>query len=132
MYYLKCQLNHQKSLEYKHRHKARGGHGLLKLHSGPPCPTLLRPADRPPLEWPYCHFWDGPPTVTVFYPFGHPTLYTFEYKDRCKIRSEPKQRYTAWGIQGIEDGRRSPVLQAGHHQNGSPAGNRRVGHDGPR
>jgi hypothetical protein len=30
----------------------RGGHGLL----GPPCPTLLRPAGRPPVKRPYSRF----------------------------------------------------------------------------
>jgi hypothetical protein len=41
---------------------ARGGHGLyLKFHSGPPCPTLLRPAGGPPLKRPYGRFMADPP-----------------------------------------------------------------------
>jgi hypothetical protein len=33
----------------------------LKYHWGPPCPTLLCPAGRPPLKWP----------AAIFYPVGH-------------------------------------------------------------
>jgi hypothetical protein len=33
----------------------------LKFHLGPPCPTLLRPADGPPLKRPYSRFRGGPP-----------------------------------------------------------------------
>jgi hypothetical protein len=43
----------------------------LKLHRGPPCPTLLRPVSGPPLKW------QGGRPSTVFYLFGHPMLYTY-------------------------------------------------------
>jgi hypothetical protein len=33
----------------------------LKLHPGPPCPTLLRPAVAPPPKRPYDRFGAGPP-----------------------------------------------------------------------
>jgi hypothetical protein len=33
----------------------------LKLHLGLPCPTLLCPAGRPPLKWPYNSFRSGQP-----------------------------------------------------------------------
>jgi hypothetical protein len=34
----------------------------LKYHSGPPCPTLLRPVGGQPLKRPYSCFRGGPPT----------------------------------------------------------------------
>jgi hypothetical protein len=58
---------------------ARGGHGLPKVSPGPPCPTLPRPAGRPPLKRLYGRFRGGPPTGRVahgrLYPFGHPAPY---------------------------------------------------------
>jgi hypothetical protein len=33
----------------------------LKLHPGPPCPTLLRPAGGSPMKQPYGHFMGGLP-----------------------------------------------------------------------
>jgi hypothetical protein len=33
----------------------------LKFHPGPPCPTILRPAGKPPLKRPYGCFRDDPP-----------------------------------------------------------------------
>jgi hypothetical protein len=53
----------------------RGDHGLLKVSSGP-CSTLLRPAGRPPLTWPYGCFRGGPPAewsaCSRFQPFWTP------------------------------------------------------------
>jgi hypothetical protein len=43
---------------------ARGGHGLPKVSPGPAMPTLLRPADGPPLKWPYGCFSGGPFTAS--------------------------------------------------------------------
>jgi hypothetical protein len=40
---------------------ARGGHEL-KFYRGPPCPTFLHPASKPPLKRPYGRFSGGPPT----------------------------------------------------------------------
>jgi hypothetical protein len=36
----------------------------LKFHLGPPYPTLLRPAVRPPLRRPYSHFKGGLPKLS--------------------------------------------------------------------
>jgi hypothetical protein len=50
----------------------------LKFHPGPPCPTLLHPAGRPPPKQPYIRFWSGPPAgrhTAVLYPLGYPTPY---------------------------------------------------------
>jgi hypothetical protein len=49
----------------------------LKFHPGPPCPTLLRPAGRPPPERPYARsilpFWT--PKATHLYFFDSPTQF---------------------------------------------------------
>jgi hypothetical protein len=47
----------------------------LKLHPGPLCSTLLRPAGGPPLKRPYSHFKAC--SLAVFYPFGYPTPYAY-------------------------------------------------------
>jgi hypothetical protein len=52
----------------------------LKHHSGPPCPTLLRPAGGTPLEQVasgVAHSQGRRPTAD-FYPFGHPMPYAYE------------------------------------------------------
>jgi hypothetical protein len=61
-----------------HKRVARGGHGI-KIHPGPPCPTLLRPVGRPPLspgpraQGPGVACQQGMYPAAVFYPIGHPS-----------------------------------------------------------
>jgi hypothetical protein len=45
-----------------HGRMARGGHGLPKVSSGLPCPTLLRSAGGPPLKRSYGCLRGDPPT----------------------------------------------------------------------
>jgi hypothetical protein len=47
----------------------------LKFHLGPPCPTLLRPAGRPPLKRPYGCFKGR----AVLYPLKHPLPYVYGF-----------------------------------------------------
>jgi hypothetical protein len=54
----------------------------LKFHPDPLCPTLPCHMGGPPLKWLYGHFRGDPPAGRVacgaiFYPFGHPTSYTY-------------------------------------------------------
>jgi hypothetical protein len=67
----------------------------LQFHPGPPCLTVLHPADRPPLTavsgvarpqsgWP----------AAVFYLFGHPTPYTYACKRWSRIGKHFERRFT--------------------------------------
>jgi hypothetical protein len=74
-----------------HRRMARGGQLAMDsvwFHPGPPCLTLLRPADRPPLKLPYSYsrFRGGSPAA-VFYHSGHPTPYAYGEADEAEPRA---------------------------------------------
>jgi hypothetical protein len=63
----------------------------LKFHSGPPCPTFLRPAGGPPVKRPHGRFRGGPlqggQLAAVLYPFCHPKPYTSDTSRSCLTSS---------------------------------------------
>jgi hypothetical protein len=74
----------------------------LKFYLGLPCPTLLRPANGPPLKRLYGPFWGGPPTGCAaccnLLPFGTPHAVRLWYIVTWRCYPCHSQNNTPWKV----------------------------------
>jgi hypothetical protein len=80
---------------------ARGGHGLPKVSSWPAMPYSSTPCGlvtpETVVSW-VSRLQGGLRPVAVFYPFGHPTPYTYEGKEELLFCWHELSRFVVWRL----------------------------------